>query len=163
MNLQQLFTMQKELDDFIEKTKGVSHEVFQEKVLALSIELAELANETRCFKYWSNKESSIKSVLLEEFVDSIHFLLSIGLEKSYVKTDYWRYDENIVYKNLTELFLIAQNRILHFFENQTEEKYRDIWYSYVAIAKNLNFTVNEIINAYQLKHAENYNRQSSGY
>ncbi len=45
--------------------------------LALTIELAELANETRCFKYWSSKGPSEREVILEEFVDSIHFLLSL--------------------------------------------------------------------------------------
>ncbi|CAM5579582.1 hypothetical protein LSPH24S_09404 [Lysinibacillus sphaericus] len=55
MNLQQLFTMQKELDDFIAKTQNIEHDVFKEKGLALMVELAELANETRCFKFWSTK------------------------------------------------------------------------------------------------------------
>lgn len=34
MNLQQLFTMQKELDDFIEQTQNIQQDVFQEKGLA---------------------------------------------------------------------------------------------------------------------------------
>ncbi|WP_249646256.1 dUTP diphosphatase, partial [Lysinibacillus sp. D3C2_S12] len=50
MNLQQLFTMQKELDDFMEQTQNIQQDVFQEKRLALMVELAELANDTRCFK-----------------------------------------------------------------------------------------------------------------
>ena len=74
MNLTRLFQMQKELDSFIENTQQISRDVFQEKGLALMVELAELANETRCFKFWSTKGPSERAVILEEFVDSIHFI-----------------------------------------------------------------------------------------
>ena len=53
MNLQKLFEMQAALDAFIEKTQNITHDVFREKGLALLVELGELANETRCFKFWS--------------------------------------------------------------------------------------------------------------
>ena len=77
MNIQQLFMMQKELDDFIEQTQNIQQDVFQEKGLALMVELAELANETRCFKFWSTKGPSAREVILEEYVDSIHFILRL--------------------------------------------------------------------------------------
>ena len=89
MNLQQLFTMQKELDDFIEQTQNIQQDVFQEKGLALLVELAELANETRCFKFWSTKGPSAREVILEEYVDSIHFILSLGLLKGYTSIEIW--------------------------------------------------------------------------
>jgi len=89
MNLQQLFTMQKELDHFIEKTQKIERDVFKEKGLALMVELAELANETRCFKFWSTKGPSAREVILEEYVDSIHFILSLGLLKGYTSIEKW--------------------------------------------------------------------------
>ena len=81
MQLSKLFTMQRELDLFIQNNREKQTDVFQEKGLALLIELAELANETRCFKFWSTKGPSDDAVILEEYVDSIHFLLSLGIEK----------------------------------------------------------------------------------
>ena len=51
MEFNQLFEMQRELDRFIEETQNVEKDVFKEKGLALLVELAELANETRCFKF----------------------------------------------------------------------------------------------------------------
>ncbi len=54
--------------------------VKKKKMLALLVEIGELANETRCFKYWSNKPASEREVILEEYVDGLHFILSIGID-----------------------------------------------------------------------------------
>ena len=77
--------MQRELDLFIQNNREKQTDVFQEKGLALLIELAELANETRCFKFWSTKGPSDDAVILEEYVDSIHFLLSLVLKRIYIR------------------------------------------------------------------------------
>ncbi len=52
-----LFKMQKELDSYIESNHNLAnHDLFDDKYLALLVEIGELANETRCFKFWSNKK-----------------------------------------------------------------------------------------------------------
>jgi|SRR5690625_2713118 len=54
MNLNELFPIQKKLDDRILKEKELKKEdVFQRKVVALICELYECVNEARFFKYWS--------------------------------------------------------------------------------------------------------------
>ncbi len=59
MNLQRLFALQKELDLKIVSQHNLQAEnLLQKKILALQVEIGELANETRCFKYWSDKEPS---------------------------------------------------------------------------------------------------------
>ncbi|WP_155592797.1 dUTP diphosphatase [Lysinibacillus cavernae] len=161
MNLQQLFNMQKELDDFIEQTQNIQQDVFQEKGLALMVELAELANETRCFKFWSTKGPSAREVILEEYVDSIHFILSLGLLKGYTSIEKWPVVEEK--RNLTETFLQTQSAILTFIQQPTEELYLDIWQFYGLLAYNLGFTFEDVVGAYIEKNQENYNRQRSGY
>lgn len=161
MNLQQLFTMQKELDDFIEQTQKIQQDVFQEKGLALLVELAELANETRCFKFWSTKGPSAREVILEEYVDSIHFILSLGLLKGYTSIEMWPFvEEN---KDLTATFLETQSVILAFIHQPTEERYLAIWQYYGLLAYNLGFTFEDVVSAYLEKNQENYHRQRSGY
>src|SRR5699024_7652437 len=82
MNWKLLFEKQVELDAYITNNHDLSgSDLFEKKILALFVELGELANETRCFKFWSMKERNSNSVILEEYVDNIHFLLSLGLEK----------------------------------------------------------------------------------
>lgn len=160
MEFQELFHMQAQLDSFIQKNQQINRDVFLEKGLALTIELAELANETRCFKYWSTKGPSEREVLLEEFVDSIHFLLSLGNEKGY-RLNAW--PEIKKKENLTSWFLKTQEAILTFILEPTEEHYLEVWKYYGVLAYNLGFTLDDIIEAYIAKNEKNYERQRNGY
>lgn len=161
MNLQPLFTMQKSLDTYIQSEKNVSHDVFFEKGLALLVELAELANETRCFKFWSEKGPSKKEVILEEYVDSIHFLLSLGIEKKLDNLDVWPTQSK--QDSLTYLFLHTQTAIHQFLKDPTMSTYKEVWVWYGAIANNQGFTQDGIIQAYLDKNEKNYERQRTGY
>lgn len=100
MNLSKLFETQRKLDERIVKEKGLEGQnLLAKKILALQVELGELANEHRGFKFWSNdreprtrkyltpytEQDSHLGVgaqwvnpLLEEAVDCLHFALSIG-------------------------------------------------------------------------------------
>ncbi len=161
MNIQQLFMMQKELDNFIEQTQNIQQDVFQEKGLALMVELAELANETRCFKFWSTKGPSAREVILEEYVDSIHFILSLGLLKNYTTIEKWPVIEE--QRHLTTIFLETQGAILAFIQQPTEDRYLAIWQCYGLLAYNFGFTFEDVVRAYVEKNKENYNRQRTGY
>lgn len=161
MKLTQLFKMQKELDAFIQNNREESTDVFQEKGLALLVELAELANETRSFKFWSTKGPSPDEVILEEYVDSIHFMLSLGIEKEFDQMITWPRGE--VTGDLTTIFVKTTESILQFLNELTFESYENIWIHYAAVAEKLGFTPDDIIKAYILKNEENYKRQEEGY
>lgn len=161
MELTKLFSMQRELDSFIQKNHDQPVDVFEKKGLALLVELAELANETRCFKFWSMKGPSENDVILEEYVDSIHFLLSLGIEKGFDSLLNWPQGE--IEGNLTQLFLKTTAAIHHFLYELTKETYDMIWVHYGAIAKELGFSSTDIIGAYIAKNEENYIRQKTGY
>ncbi|RUL56397.1 MULTISPECIES: dUTP diphosphatase [Lysinibacillus] len=160
MEFKELFEMQRQLDAFIEQTQNVNRDVFKEKGLALMIELAELANETRCFKFWSTKGPSERAVILEEFVDSIHFLLSLGNEKG-LTLESW--PEIKMQEDLTDWFLRTQEAILTFIQHPTENDYREVWQYYGVLAYNLDFTLDDVIGAYIEKNEKNYERQRTGY
>lgn len=161
MLLNTLFTMQKSLDTYIQIEKKINNDVFLEKGLALLIELAELANETRCFKFWSEKGPSDKEIILEEYVDSIHFLLSLGIEMNHDQLEKW--PPNHMDESLTLLFLHTQSSINHFLLEPTLDNYKDVWSWYGAIASNLGFSHKEVVQAYLEKNKKNYERQRSGY
>jgi len=85
MEINDLLKLQAELDHKImEKVKTTNGEILPDKILlalkitSLSVEVSEFANATRCFKYWSLKQSESKERLLDEFVDILHFWLSIA-------------------------------------------------------------------------------------
>lgn len=161
MNLDKLFTMQQQLDKFIADTQKIERDVFNEKGLALLVELGELANETRCFKFWSTKGPSERAVILEEFVDSIHFMLSLGIIKNFTHYNEWQISEQT--QDLTLVFLQAQKSIGQFIDAPTFENYTNIWQVYGLLAYNLGFSSADITDAYIAKNEENYARQRSGY
>ncbi|WP_303969336.1 dUTP diphosphatase [Sporosarcina ureae] len=161
MKLHQLFEMQRALDTYIQKNHQ-TNETFTERGLALIVELSELANETRCFKFWSTKGPSANDVILEEYVDSIHFLLSLGIEKNFDGLEEWPAGESTD-QNLTQLFIQTGRSIYTFLDSLTFEDYKNIWVNYGALANTLGFTEDQIIQAYIDKNEENYARQRSGY
>lgn len=161
MKLAKLFEMQRELDTYIQSNQKIQRDVFMEKGLALTVELAELANETRCFKFWSTKGPSERQVILEEYVDSVHFLLSLGIEKGLDYLEIWPTGNQT--GSLTELFIMAQDAILKFLKSPDEQHYRKVWEIYGTIAAGLGFDNEEIIQAYIEKNEKNYERQRIGY
>lgn len=161
MNLEKLFTMQQALDQYIQTNMQVNEDVFMRKGLALLVELAELANETRCFKFWSTKGPSERAIILEEYVDSVHFLLSLGIEKDLHDLKEWPKDK--IEEDLTKLFLLANEAILLFLNNPTKSDYEKIWILYGAIAEKLGFSSEEVLQAYISKNETNYERQQNGY
>lgn len=162
MQLSKLFTMQRALDRYIQQQREVESDVFMEKALALLVELAELANETRCFKFWSQKGPSAQAVILEEYVDSIHFMLSLGLEKGFEEQLIdWPVIEST--SSLTALFIDTHASIIDFINEPSFAQYRQIWGYYGALAKALGFTNEDIMQAYVQKNEENYLRQQTGY
>lgn len=59
MELKELFEMQKKLDEHIIEEKGLEgQDLLPKKILALQVELGELANEWRGFKFWSEDQES---------------------------------------------------------------------------------------------------------
>ncbi len=161
MDWDSLFKKQRELDSYIINNRGLhTKNVFEEKMLALLVELGELANETRCFKFWSLKDKSDKATILEEYVDNIHFLLSIGLEKGYTFSDIDVAETAVAEtKGFNQVF----SACLAFYQEQTRERYMAMFSEYLGLARMLGFSETDIIQAYQEKNEVNYERQQSGY
>lgn len=182
MNLSKLFEMQRELDEYIEREhpRKPKEDRLAKKVLALLVELGELANEWRGFKFWSYDqkprtkmhktyssvlgiEKNYSNPLLEEYVDCLHFILSIGLELNIpviygtkTKWDELTSDET----DITQQFLLVfenVNRLVHPIDwiNLFEEFY--------ILGELLGFTWEQIEQAYMSKNAENHARQKNGY
>ncbi|MBY0099050.1 dUTP diphosphatase [Mesobacillus maritimus] len=162
MNVEKLYSMQAGLDTHIEVKHGLKEEdLFDRKMLALLVELGELANETRSFKFWSLKPASDKEVILEEFVDGVHFILSLGLESGFrYKGDQY---EKTHESSVTEQFLKIYGTIHEFRTNKTSQVYTKLFRDYLDLADMLGFTENEIEQAYIEKNEVNYERQQKGY
>ncbi|PWW26068.1 dimeric dUTPase (all-alpha-NTP-PPase superfamily) [Cytobacillus oceanisediminis] len=163
MNYQQLFKMQKELDRHIETNHQLQDvDLFERKVLALLVELGELANETRCFKFWSLKPSSPQETVLEEFVDGIHFILSLGIECGFNQEEEYAITLDKT-ESVTGQFLSVYNGIGYFRTSRSLEHYKELFTAYLNLGEMLGFTPLEIEKAYIEKNEVNYKRQAEGY
>jgi dimeric dUTPase (all-alpha-NTP-PPase superfamily) len=163
MSLEKLFEMQAGLDRYIEEHHQLQNEdLFDRKVLALLVEIGELANETRSFKFWSVKPSSEKKVILEEFVDGIHFILSLGIECGFHKQSLELKEEPCT-QDTNEQFLAIYQAVSRFQTTKTVSDYQHVFESYLQMAKLLGITYEEMEQAYIEKNEVNYKRQNQNY
>ncbi|MDQ1001265.1 dimeric dUTPase (all-alpha-NTP-PPase superfamily) [Neobacillus niacini] len=163
MQLEKLFRMQRGLDLHIEEKHGLQNEdLFDRKVLALLVELGELANETRCFKFWSIRPSSEKSVILEEFVDGIHFILSLGIECGFQNLDY-KLEAKPSIESTTEQFLLIYQEINKFKDSKNVMDFKTLLQSYLQLGSLLGISYEEMEKAYFTKNEVNYQRQQNNY
>lgn len=159
MRLDKLFKIQQELDERIIKEKGLTpgQHLTDQKIIAFKVELGELLNEIRAFKFWSNKKSSEKSIILEELVDGIHFLLSIANDRKYT------------YINSLKAYELADGSInslsFDLFNNRLScsSDWAIAFCSMLAIGEKMGFSENEIERAYLMKNKKNHERQDNHY
>ncbi len=218
MNLNKLFTLQDKLDDHIKKEKGLEgQDLLDKKILALQVELGELANEWRGFKFWKvnpkprtriehictvcggtgdeNYDNYLDNIeggytheyikcedcdgtgklgdsnpLLEEFVDCLHFILSIGLDLKIDHTEIFVGQDFTVDRNITKTFtklMCMPER----FENAIGDDdygfyidwYEELLVCFIGLGEMLGFTWEQIEQAYISKNETNHERQVNGY
>ncbi|MDQ0220109.1 dUTPase [Peribacillus cavernae] len=164
MNTEKLFEMQAALDRHIESKHEVTKKnLVERKILALLVEVGELANETRCFKFWSVKGSSAAETILEEYVDGIHFILSLGIEGCFQGTVPAWHPEDSSSPDLTVQFLAVYETITAYRIEQTPNTYYKICAEYFKLGQLLGFTAKDVETAYFEKNKVNYQRQKQGY
>jgi len=158
-----LFSMQETLDKhIIDNHQLQQKDLMEEKYLALLVELGELANETRCFKFWSTKPASARKKILEEYVDGVHFILSLGIEKGYqfAKDSALMTPEEVT---LTEQFNNVFQAIIKFRAVSTQENYHKLFRQFLQLGHLLDFSSDDIYQAYIDKNEVNFARQADGY
>jgi len=167
MDLNKLYKLQEELDRHIlekNKAKISKEKLLDYTMLALLVEVGELANTTRCFKHWSKKGMMEKEIVLDELADVWHFYLSIGNQRGWdykTQEPYLAIEEiNIsdmftsLYYNISRLSIAASSRY---------NNYKDTGEDIFLLSQKLGFTDEEVEQAYLTKHEENYKRQEGGY
>ena len=165
MNLTKLYKMQEELDQHIIENNNIKmskEELLDNTILALLVEVGELANTTRCFKHWSTKGMMGKEIILDEFADCLHFYLSIGNQLN-ITSDI----KHLNAYSLNKAFIAIYEEIskINAYESDYKKQYNydRVGHFLFSLAYILNFRDEEVEQAYLKKHEENYKRQREGY
>lgn len=159
MDLEKLFEIQGGLDFHITEAKNLGDEdLTRNKLVAFKVELGELMNEVpQTFKFWSNRSNSSSNKILEEFVDGVHFLLSLALDRkydTYVRHIEWHDRDGEVLDMVNAIFESPIN---------SAGQWLIVFETYLSLGLALGFTEKDIETAYLLKNTENHLRQRNGY
>lgn len=173
-----MFHKQKQLDqEIIVKHHLQDTDLTEEKILSFNTELGELANTWRGFKYWSNnqkpkltakrKNGTEYNPLVDEYIDGIHFLMSLGFTLGYEPE---KVVERLEFLNLSRI--IFKGEITKQFNNifritsklQLDTSlYIKLFNEYLLLGSLLGFEWQQIHNAYYQKLEVNHQRQNQGY
>src|SRR5699024_7601985 len=195
MNLQPLFETQAILDKRIIEKKGLQgQDLLDKKILSLQVELGELCNEWRGFKFWSENQKPNTEViegckvcywqsyeseehcdecggggaikkhpLLEEYVDCVHFILSIGLEHNFDEEYPLLLIEGLEMPSITEQFTMLMRTDWEIYEEGCGGYYHEGLELFLKLGEMLGFNWSEIEQSYYEKNKINHERQANGY
>lgn len=120
-----------------------------------------------CTCEWCNGTGSLKNPLLEEYVDCLHFALSIGNELGYTEFSEERMNEYLAQVSEVERVDITGHFIAINYITacmlEDEIHYEQALFEILDLGARLGFTWEQIEAAYFAKNKVNHERQESGY
>lgn len=155
--LKELLEMQRVLDENILREKGITEYPLENMKIALFVELGELMNEFPTkFKHWKSSAVDNREKGLVEYVDCLHFALSLAnYSKCSVALLNYKIEANYNYT-------ISEN-VYEILDQINVNYYRGMLYELFALGNKLGFTWEEIYDAYKKKNEVNYQRLRDGY
>lgn len=155
MNIEKMLEAQKKLDEANLKKAGIEEYPLEEVKTAYRVELGELLQEWKQFKYWKLSKGEInREKLLEEWADCCHFALSLENKehddyknKEFKEEDFTALPELDIYSIISDCFAAKYSILI----------------DTVALGLKLGFTLEELEQAYYRKNKINWDRVNSNY
>ena len=194
MNFKKLQAMQLELDNSIlsAKPQMTAEERFNKTLVALNVEVAEVANCAEHFKFWKDNKGKVdgkrflktgeeiyeyrcnrtnslythaeahKLTLVEECSDALHFILSLANQLNEQLLDVVERYDNF---NQEEWYLeiLTDIKNMKWDEKNKWRALRDLNIDFYHYYSSLGITTQELEQAYYEKNEENYRRLREGY
>ncbi len=153
---------QKELDAFIKDNAEINSEqrYWEDRIIALMVELGEVSNEIRFFKYWSKKPASEKEVIIDELVDCLHFAFSLG---NTLENKQWVIGMDDMKRPMPIIYFELIGKLQRLVNEKDVILFRSMLFNLCEIAFHLGYSMEDIEVAYDIKNKVNYDRQNSGY
>ena len=161
IELEELFQAQEKLDRTIAINHHISYQTTRHRrIMACLVEIGELANATRCFKYWSNKGKESDDIVLDEYADGLHFFLSLGVD---IKTSKKTYNLTKREDDVTDQFLLVYHCLDEYYKKQDDKTYIKAFQTFLNLLPLLGYKWKQLEEAYYKKLGVNYNRQETNY
>lgn len=158
---EKVYEENKKLDKVFDDLYDMSNlDINRKNKLELLVELGELTNETKCFKYWSNKPFDIDKVK-EEYADCMQMILyffnkfNVSLEEDFKMTKIY-YDTIDSFGNLYKL-------CSEFYHNEDRDLIKEIFVKFIDLGYQLGFNDDDIIEACLMKIRKNFKRFEEGF
>lgn len=164
MNLVEIFESKKAFDQVVaERVKKTGYEVnsyygFDHLVFGFHCELMEFANEVGFFKFWKLGHVMHTLKTLDEGVDCLHVLMSIGNMKGYERVK--EVEPFALWEDysIEDMFkLLRQNNL------ETVSHWTRAFELVLGLLVKLGYSELAILNQYNNKNRVNLNRQDTGY
>lgn len=141
-----VYEANKELDKMFDNS-FVDPEMVKKNKLELLVEIGELANETRYFKYWSKKPINIELVkgeFADCFIMTLYFfnIMNISLDEEFKKVE--KYNKVDVF---ARLYKLASD----FYYDNSKDTIKEIFATIVELGYIIGFTDKDIIDACMTK------------
>ena len=147
MDIKKMLEAQKELDKANMKKGGLTEYPLDMVQTAYRVELGELLQEWKQFKYWKlNKGEIDREKMLEEWADCMHFALSLFIQEEIEEdiSEYCSYLETYeIIERCFNLYFVLENTL--------------------ALGLKLNYTLEELEQAYWKKNKINWDRIENNY
>lgn len=143
MDWNDIYQRNKILDShFDEKYLETEPLLFEKNCLELTVEIAEFANETKCFKYWTIKPMK-KEETLEECADVIMMLLYFYNHLNVSTLNIKKIESSNILKDMNHIFYLSTTLM----ENCNKEVIDEIFGYLLGIASHLELEEEILINA----------------
>lgn len=156
---QEIYQQNLKLDNiFLEKYQDDS-ELYHKNCIELLTELGELANETKCFKYWSQKQPN-KEQVLDEYADCITMILYF---MGHLKLKLENLPNTNKFNNILELFNFLFTESSKLYHKCDEETIKIIFQNTLQLKDFLGISELELQTACEKKQAIIFERLNSDY
>lgn len=143
LNIKDIYKETKHLDELFALQYDIrSQEIIKKYKLELLVEFGELANETRCFKFWSTRQTGDKEKVLEEYIDCLFMILyfcnitNISLEEEFPVVEE---------KDIITTFLTLYEYGSDLSKNFERETIKKLLVEILYLASLLDFTLDDLV------------------
>lgn len=157
----EIYEINKELDSMFEKNFDVSFdELYRKNKLEFLVEISELANETRVFKYWSKKEPDFEKMMYE-LADCIIITLSFFNYKNISLDE--EFPSMMEYSDSVDLFFKLYDLGNRFYNDDDSNTLKLILVTIMQLSSELNINREDVISYTKSKIERNFIRMKEGF